>query len=188
MRCVPGLLLAALLLGHAPALAAGQTRVNADALLSLEFQKHVEAYLELHRKLESTMPPLSKQPTPAETDTHARSLARLIAGARPNAKQGDLLTRDTRAYFRRQITRALSGPDGAEMKASILEEDPGRVTIRVNTRYPEGVPLPTMPTQILNALPKLPSDIEYRFIGARLILLDVHANMVVDYMDDAIPK
>ena len=33
-----------------------------------------------------------------------------------------------------------------------------------------------MPPQVLAALPKLPEDIEYRFIGDRLILLDVHAH------------
>jgi hypothetical protein len=44
-----------------------------------------------------------------------------------------------------------------------------------------------MPPQILAALPKLPEDLEYRFIGDRLILLDAHANLVVDYIDKALP-
>ena len=189
-RLTGAALLFAGVLGLAPPLLARQTppRVNADAQLSVDFLKRVETYLDLHKKLEATLPPLSKQPAPAEIDTHARALARLIAHARPSAEQGDLLTRDTRAYFRRQITRALAGPDGAAIKDSIFEENLGRVRIRVNNRYPDSVPFSTTPTQILAALPKLPDEMEYRFLAERLILLDVHAQMVVDYMDDAIPK
>jgi hypothetical protein len=181
---------AAALLAIAAAAIAQQTapRVNADAQLSVDFLKRVDAYVELHKKLEATLPPLSAKPTPAEIDAHARALARLIAQTRPSAEQGDILTREIRAYLRRQITRALAGPDGAAIKESILEENLGRVRVRVNNRYPDNIPLSTTPTQIIAALPKLPEHIEYRFLGERLILLDVHANIVVDYMDDAIPK
>ena len=171
----------------APA-AAQAPRVNADAQLSVDFLNRVNTYLELHKKLEATLPPLSAKPTPTEIDTHARALARLIAQARSSAAQGDLLTRDVRAYLRRQMNRALAGPDGAAIKASMREDNVGPVKVRINTRYPDAAPLSTMPPQILAELPKLPGDMEYHFIAERLILLDVHAQMVVDYMDDAVPK
>jgi hypothetical protein len=45
-----------------------------------------------------------------------------------------------------------------------------------------------MPPQVLAALPRLPEDLEYRFIGSRLILLDVHAQIVVDFIEDALPR
>ena len=35
-------------------------------------------------------------------------------------------------------------------------------------------------------LPKLPPELDYRFMGERLVLLDTHANIVVDFMEDAI--
>jgi len=164
------------------------TRVNADALLSVQFLKRIEDYVALHKKLEATLPPRPEHPTPAQLDRHATALARMIAEARSHAKQGDLLPQDTRAYLRRQIARALAGPDGAEMRRSIMEENPGKVQLRVNGRYPEGVPVTTMPPPILAALPRLPDDVEYRFIGQRLILLDVHAQVVADYMDAAIQQ
>jgi hypothetical protein len=163
-------------------------RVNVDAQTSVDFLKRIDAYAELHRKVERTLPELPKNPTPTQSDTHARNLARLIAQARPGAKEGDMFTRETRAYVRRQIARALAGPDGAAVRSSVSEENPGRVQLRVNARYPEGIPLTTMPPQILGALPKLPDDLEYRFIGERLILLDVHAQMIVDYIPDALLK
>ena len=63
---------------------------------------------------------------------------------------------------------------------------PARVQLKVNSRLPDGIPLTTMPPEILGALPKLPEHIEYRFIGKRLVLLDLHAQLVVDYIDGAL--
>ena len=165
-----------------------KVRVNADAALSVEFLKHVQEYVDLHRKLESTLPSRPEHATPVEIDTHERDLARLIVQSRTRAKQGDLLTQDVRAYLRRQIGRVLAGPEGPSLRQSIMEDNPGKVQIRVNSRFPEGIPVPTTPAPILGALPKLPDDLEYRFIGERLILLDVHAQLVVDYMTDALPR
>jgi hypothetical protein len=179
-----------------PALVAGPSaaaanqekpRVNADAALSVEFLKGIQEYVALHKKLEATLPPRPEHATPPELDSHARGLAGLIAQARSRAKQGDLLPQEVRAYLRRQIRRALAGPDGPAMRQQIMEENPGKVQLRVNGRYPEGIPVVTMPPAILESLPKLPDDLEYRFIGERLILLDVHAQLIVDFMTDAIP-
>jgi hypothetical protein len=60
--------------------------------------------------------------------------------------------------------------------------------VRINGQYPDTVPVSTVPPQVLAALPRLPDDVEYRFIGRRLILLDVHSNLIVDYIDDALPR
>jgi hypothetical protein len=40
-----------------------------------------------------------------------------------------------------------------------------------------------MPPQVLAALPKLPQELEYRFVGARLILLDTHADIILDFVE-----
>jgi hypothetical protein len=163
-------------------------RVNADAALSVEFLKGIQQYVELHKKLEATLPPRPEHATPAEVDAHAQTLARLIVQARARAKQGDLLPQKVRAYLRRQIGAVLRGPDGAVIRESIMEENPGKVQLRVNARYPEGLPITTMPAPILGALPKLPEHVEYRFVGERLVLLDSHAALVMDYMTDALPR
>jgi hypothetical protein len=41
-----------------------------------------------------------------------------------------------------------------------------------------------VPPQVLAVLPKLPEELEYRFIGPRLILLDIHAHTVADYIEN----
>jgi hypothetical protein len=188
----------AVLLGLAPALcvmsllAAGlaqddKPRVNADAALSVEFLKGVQAYVTLHKKLEATLPPRPEHATPGEIEAHEQALARLIIQARSGAKQGDLLPQKVRAYLRRQIGTVLRGPDGAIIRQSIMEDNPGKVRLRCNARYPEGLPITTMPAPILGALPKLPDHVEYRFVGDRLVLLDIHSQLVMDYMTDALP-
>jgi hypothetical protein len=170
-----------------PPSAPGQPpRVNADALLSVQFLKRVEAYVALHKKLEATLPPLPQHATTQQVDMHARALSRLLVEGRPHARQGDLLPPETRAYLRRQIASALTVGEGPGIRQAIREDNPGKVKLQVNGRYPDGIPLTTMPPSILAELPRLPDDIEYRFIGDRLILLDVHAQLVVDYMDAAI--
>ena len=58
----------------------------------------------------------------------------------------------------------------------------------VNARYPDTGPLTTVPPQVLQTLPKLTEDLEYRFIGDSLILLDVHAHVIADFIEDALPK
>ena len=184
-------------LGLAPVLAAvsllagdiGQEkpRVNADAALSVEFLKGVQAYVELHKKLEATLPPRPEHATPAEIEAHEQALAKLIISARGRAKQGDLFPQKVRAYLRRQIGSVLRGPDGAVIRRSLMEDNPGKVQLRCNARYPEGLPITTMPAPILAALPKLPEHVEYRFVGDRLVLLDIHSQLVMDYMTDALP-
>jgi hypothetical protein len=163
-------------------------RVNADAALSVEFLKGVQQYVELHKKLEATLPPRPEHATPAEIVAHEQALAGLIMKARSGAKQGDLLPQKVRAYLRRQIGGVLRGPDGAVIRRSVMEGNPGKVQLRCNARYPEGLPITTMPAPILAALPKLPDHVEYRFVGDRLVLLDIHSQLVMDYMTDALPQ
>jgi hypothetical protein len=176
-----------LVLVPADARAMEQTRVNPDAALAAEFVKRAEAYADLHKKLEAQLPKLGKEATPDEIDKHQRALERLIAQARPRAQVGEFFTKETRAYFRRQLERVFRGSEGKLLKAAIMDENPGPLKLQANGRYPENVPLATMPPQVLAALPRLPEDLEYRFIGRRLVLHDVHAHVIVDYIEDALP-
>jgi hypothetical protein len=41
---------------------------------------------------------------------------------------------------------------------------------------------------VLAILPRLPPELEYRFIGSTLILLDVDAYIIVDYITRAVPR
>lgn len=158
-----------------------------DAQGLVEFNQRVTAYAALHQKLEATLPSMPTETTPETIHKHQNALGQLIVQARKDARQGDIITPATQLVFRQVLARLLKGEEGRQLKASILDENPGDVGLRVNGRYPDEIPLSTVPPQVLAALPKLPKDLEYRFVGDRLILLDVHAHTVADYMDKVFP-
>jgi hypothetical protein len=158
-----------------------------DAQGLAEFNDRVTQYAELHQKLEGTLPSLPKETTPQVIDTHQRALEKLIREARKNAKPADIFTPATQRVFRQVLTRVFSGKQGQELKGTVMDENPGKLALTVNSRYPDEVPMSTVPPQVLSSLPKLPEELEYRFIGNRLILLDVHSHTIADYMDNAIP-
>jgi hypothetical protein len=163
-------------------------RVNRDAKVMAEFEARVNAYSALHRKLEATLPDLPKETTPEQIRAHRLALGQLIARARRGAEPGDIFTKDTRALFRRYLARVFARPGGAELRDSLREENPGKLRLHVNGPYPEAIPVVTVPAQILEALPKLPEELEYRFIGERLVLNDIHAHTIVDMIEDAIRR
>lgn len=41
----------------------------------------------------------------------------------------------------------------------------------------------TMTPSLLAALPHLRDGLEFHFVGSRLVLLDTHARMIVDFVD-----
>ena len=161
---------------------------NPDATIIEDFHARVKEYAALHEKLESTLTPLGKETTPELIGQHQRALERLIARARAGARRGDIFTDPIRAYFRRQLSRVFDGPEGRSIKASIMDEDTRAVRLTINGRYPDGVPRSAMPAQVLLALPRLPEQLEYRFVGRRLVLLDIHALTIPDFMDNAVPR
>lgn len=158
-----------------------------DAAVITAFQHRLDGYLALHRKLEATLPKLPRRATPQQVDANQRTLGELLRAARSGAKQGELFDHAMQAVVRRSLARVFGGPDGPALKASIMDENPGLPNLEVNGRYPDEVPLSTMPPEVLSALPKLEEDMEYRFVGERLVLYDAHAHLIVDLMDDVLP-
>jgi hypothetical protein len=118
-------------------------------------------------------------------------LEQLVRKERAAAKQGEIFTAEAEPVIRRLLATVFKGPEGKQLKASIMDEnpvDPVKLKIRVNSRYPDTVPLTSIPPDVLQTLPKLSEDLEYRFIGDWLILLDTHAHLVADYLQDVLPK
>ena len=165
-----------------------RTLSAAEAQALAGFNERVTEYARMHQRLEATLPKLPKETSAEIIDGHQRALEKLIRADRRNAKRGDLLAQDVRAVFRKLFARVFVGKEGLDLRATILDENPGQIRLIVNSRYPDSIPLPTVPPQVLASLPKLPEELEYRFIGDRLVLLDVHAQIVVDFMENALPR
>jgi hypothetical protein len=171
---------------EAPPVAPAAGPAEAQAIAT--FQAHAKEYMALHEKLESTIPRVPRKHTPAQVDAHQRALGDLIKSARRDAKPGEFFTPGMQALVRRILGEVLSGPDGKAVKASIMDENPGLPTLVLNERYPPSIPVSTMPPQVLAPLPKLQEELEYRFIGLRLILVDTEADIILDFTDDVLPR
>jgi hypothetical protein len=161
--------------------------VNRDAKTIKAFSERVDKFVALHRKLESTLPKLPAETDPDRVYAHQQALAKLLAQARAGARSGDLFNEETRRVFRRIIAVVVRGPEGRELVAEILDENTASVPLRVNGPYPSDVPFSTVPPRLIAALPPLPEELEYRFVGRQLILFDLHAQTIVDFMTNALP-
>jgi hypothetical protein len=170
-----------------PAPTEGQP-VNADAKELETMLQRIDEYAKLHKELEDKLPKLSNEATPEDIDKNQRALARLIQQKRRGAKPGDIFTAEAQTVIKGLLARVFAGPDGAALRASIMDENPTGIKLTVNGRYPDTVPLSTVPPQVLQGLPKLPEEMEYRFINRHLILMDVHAHIVVDFIENALPN
>ena len=159
-----------------------------EARAVVAFKEQVVKYVALHEKLESTLPKLPAKATPQQLDASQRALGDLIKSARRDAKPGEFFTPDFQAMVRRVLGEVLAGPEGKTIKASIMDENPGVPKVVLNERYPSSVPLSTMPPQVLAPLPKLEGELEYRFLGPRLILLDTEADIILDFTDEVLPR
>jgi len=162
--------------------------VNPDAAAMAEFKASVEAYADLHRKLAKGSAKHQQTSDPAKINAATEALAAKVREARANAKHGDIFTPAIRPVFRRLLAPELKGADGRDAKA-VLKDDapaPGSVPFKVNAKYPDDQPRPTVPANLLLTLPTLPEPLEYRIVGQHLLLLDTEADLIVDYILNAI--
>jgi hypothetical protein len=169
-----------------PAALQQKPRVNPEAETIKEFLDQVKTYVDLRNRLEDTLKDLPSKADPAAADRHQRELAKLVQAQRTSARQGDIFIPAMQHRIRTLLRPVFTGPGGRQIRDEIHDnESKAGAPLRVNARYPDEVPLSTMPPQVLAALPKLPEELEYRFIGTGLILFDPHAHIIVDFMTRA---
>jgi hypothetical protein len=181
-RTAAGVLTAVLAL-TAPAWGQDKAPVNADAKTMAAFRQAVDQYVALRKKADDSAPPLKKSNDGGEIKLAQQGLAERIGAARVGVKPGVIFTPEVAAQFRR-LLRPESKQTGVQ--DALKEDKPVVVSFKVNGPYPDKEPVVTVPPNVLAALPPLPKDIEYRFIGKHLILRDAKANLIIDYMLNAI--
>ncbi|RPH63427.1 MAG: hypothetical protein EHM89_04030 [Acidobacteria bacterium] len=160
---------------------------DAETQAAKEFEARVADYMALQQKLEATIPTLPDKATPEQIDQHQQALVALITTARKDAKRGEFFTPGMEALVRRALGVLVGGPDGTSLKATIMDENPGTLDVGVNDRYPDVAPVSSMPVQLLETLPRLPAELEYRFLGRHLVLVCTAARIVLDLTPDVLP-
>ena len=151
------------------------------------FEDRVKEYVKLREKIEEAMPNLSKEAKPEEIEAHKKAFQEKVRAARAGAKQGDVFTPDIISHIRATIKREFKGKDLKDLRETVLEAETKGVPVRVNYPYPENKELVEMPPTLLLALPPLPKQMRYRYVGKHLLLVDRENGLIVDYMVNALP-
>lgn len=154
-----------------------------------DFEAQVQRYVELHRSLEGSVPTVAISEDYAQVLAAIDALAAKIRAARKDARRGEIFTPAIDCWFRDMIDASLEGCDTRAILAWLNEENPPDVVLapKINGRWPDGASHGPMPPKLLADLPRLPDELQYRILDGDLVLWDVHANLIVDFIRRVLP-
>jgi hypothetical protein len=154
-----------------------------------DFDQRIDRYVRLHRRLERDLPPEHMFGDFEDMPMAVEALHNAMVDARPNARAGTFFTPGVAELLTTRLARAMTagGLTPAEalvtMNLGYRQRNP---QVQVNERIPPGRHVRVWPA-LLAVLPALPEELEYRFIGSDLVLVDVHADLIVDVLKGALP-
>ena len=153
------------------------------------FTAATREYAWLHRRIESTLDPLTVTSNPDTIHRLVQELAAAIRAERPNAEPGDFFTPEVAGELRQRIADALAAHDLTAQDVRDVEAadgiDAAMVPLRVNGPFP-WIHASAMFKCVIAALPELPSELQYRVVGSTLVLIDIHASLIVDVLPYAL--
>ena len=159
--------------------------VNPKAAAIKGFAERVNDYAALQKKVDDGLPKLSGKDDASKIEAHQAAMAGRIKMARASAKRGDIFGSAEPVLM--AVIRDDANLRSLREARAAMEEVPKFDPPAVNTAYPEKAALATVPPLLLDALPKLPEGLEYRFMGNDLILRDTKANLIADFINNAAP-
>lgn len=146
-------------------------------------------YALMHRRIEQSLGPIQITELPADLLANVNAMATAIRSERAGARQGDLFTPELSSELRLRIADALAehGLTPADLVTDEVPEGINRqaLVVRVGAPFP-WIAGSTMLSCVLDVLPALPPELQYRFFFRDLALVDVHANLIVDILPDAL--
>lgn len=182
-------------LGLAAVLLAASARAQVpltdkDAAALQQWVLGLEKYLLIREDAASTVPWPRGSPDPRQVLQARSTLASAVQERRAGAKIGDLFTFDVRRTFRKLIARSLIAHEIvlSELLADVRRQiGPGSFRLAVNEPFPWRLRA-AMPSCVLDVLPPLPLELEYRIIDHDLVLIDQGSGLVIDILPDALPR
>jgi hypothetical protein len=155
------------------------------------FQHEIAEYMEARARAAATVPSVAAGEGGAAITARQRALAAAIRRARGRAKPGEIFDAEAGPVIAGVVREELARD--AEERRKVQRENPraetpnAPVRLAVDAEYDPAASVSTVPPGLLLRLPPLPKELEYRFVGPHLILYDVDANTVVDYLRSVVP-
>jgi hypothetical protein len=181
-------LLVALLILPGAAIADAQSQPAASPAVGV-FLAAVDDYVQMHRRLEKVVGPIDINSTAESINRSIAALAAAIRAERPDARQGDLFTPALAPELRSRINDALleHGFTAEDVQRSARADgvDPLAAHFKVNGTFLWLFGTAMFPC-VIEALPPLPPELQYRIVGNDLVLIDVHASLIVDILPNAL--
>jgi hypothetical protein len=159
---------------------------NPQAVALAEFQKRLKGYVDLRSQLAQKLKPLSATADSAELAARQDTLAAAIRESRKSAKAGDMIPTRVAGQIRNVITSDFNRRNPAAKRA-VFEEVPDGVRPAINRTMPDADALATIPPLLLQNLPPLPDNLQYRFMDRHVVLLDGDTRIIVDYILNVLP-
>jgi hypothetical protein len=186
-RALVTLLLAEIALAGASAAPLPQKEaVDPQATALYEFQQRLNAYLHLREEFSKKLEPLSLTPSAAELTARQDAVATALKTARQTAKQGDLIPPAVAAQITNSCVEDFHFRN-PQAKRATLQEVPRAPRPAINRTFPEDEGLPTVPPLLLSKLPQLPDNLQYRFYGRHIVILDGDTQIIIDYVPNVLP-
>ena len=150
------------------------------------FHERVESYAALHRRL-APPPPAASSNDPLSRLLTRQYLASAIRSSRRYAEQGEVFSPEVATVFRRLLADSIGERDGETFLAELSGGQPlprGMHPI-VNEPY-SMTPMYRIPSEVRLGLPAIPPEVDYRIAAHDLLLWDIYAGIVVDFVPDAL--
>lgn len=165
-----------------------QSRLSTqEKKVAAEFEQKAKEYSRLRERIEDGLPKLPKEATAEQIESHKVSFQKAVQLARTNAQQGEIFTPAAARLIRKIIKNEFKGKDRVELRQTVFEAQTEGVPMKINYPYPDSKEQIDMPPTLLLALPQLPKQLRYRFVGKNFLLVDRENALIIDYMSNALP-
>lgn len=166
----------------------GPNNAAADSEAIKRFDEAIAQYLALRQKLRTEVSGPARDSSSSQLNEASDALAASIQRARQNAAVGSICNELVAAVIKRRIADAVRTENLVAVLADIDDEGHGGPSPRLHLRLPVTEQMATMPPALLKVLPLLPKELEYRIVGRYLVLRDVDASLIIDYVPMAVPR
>ena len=165
-----------------------QTDTSADAAAIKQFDAAIAKYMATRNKLRSEVRGPVKDSSSAQVTDASDALAGAIQRSRQDAQVGSIFNPRVATLIKRRIAEAVRSPQLVSVLADIDDEGTSGPSPKVHLRLPVTAQMATMPPALLKVLPPLPKELEYRILGRYLIIRDVDASLILDYIPAAVAR